>query len=122
MVDVDVDELRRLILAPFPPKEGWVVVPCGDEKIPLWCADQPSALDLWEGLKEARPDARMGLVKNGLYFDATPGAKNYICPYCGKASAHPEDLANRYCGKCHTFEDGLTPLRRFVDEARECEA
>lgn len=29
----------------------------------------------------------------------------YTCPRCGKASAHPTDTEERYCGRCHTFAD-----------------
>lgn len=31
----------------------------------------------------------------------------YVCPRCGKASYHPEDKRQRYCGQCHRFEDAL---------------
>jgi hypothetical protein len=31
----------------------------------------------------------------------------YTCPRCGRVSHNPNDLANRYCGACHLFEDDL---------------
>jgi len=27
------------------------------------------------------------------------------CPHCGATSAHPKDIAERYCGACHHFCD-----------------
>jgi ribosomal protein S27AE len=27
----------------------------------------------------------------------------FTCPRCGSTSAHPDDLANGYCGACHAF-------------------
>lgn len=29
----------------------------------------------------------------------------YTCPRCRAVSHNPNDLANRYCGWCHQFED-----------------
>lgn len=31
----------------------------------------------------------------------------YTCPRCGRVSYNPHDLAQRYCGACHLFEDDL---------------
>lgn len=28
----------------------------------------------------------------------------YVCPRCGLHSAHPQDVAHRYCAECHRFE------------------
>jgi hypothetical protein len=25
----------------------------------------------------------------------------FVCPDCGAASSHPDDIANGYCGRCH---------------------
>lgn len=30
---------------------------------------------------------------------------SYTCPRCGITSQHPRDEAERYCGRCHRFED-----------------
>ena len=27
----------------------------------------------------------------------------FTCPTCGRTSAHPEDLAEGYCGACHDW-------------------
>ena len=37
------------------------------------------------------------------YVDTT--LPSYRCPRCGRVSYHPQDLANRYCGFCHQFEE-----------------
>lgn len=29
----------------------------------------------------------------------------FQCPFCGAESAHPDDKAKRYCGRCHVFVD-----------------
>lgn len=29
----------------------------------------------------------------------------YVCPRCGAMSHHPEDAAERYCARCHQFEE-----------------
>jgi hypothetical protein len=33
--------------------------------------------------------------------DATRAA--FTCPCCGATSSHPEDIAHRYCSRCHAF-------------------
>ena len=33
----------------------------------------------------------------------------YVCPRCGRVSHHPQDLANKYCGACHQFEEPWNP-------------
>lgn len=30
-------------------------------------------------------------------------APAFTCPDCGTVSAHPDDLAQGYCGRCHRF-------------------
>lgn len=45
----------------------------------------------------------------GAGVRVTPSA--FTCPRCGATSSHPEDLANRYCGRCHAFTgDPVTDL------------
>lgn len=36
----------------------------------------------------------------------------YICPWCGAVTRHPDDVANKYCPRCHEFED----MRRAREE------
>jgi len=33
----------------------------------------------------------------------------FVCPLCGRSSANPRDLAERYCGGCHRFVDDGVP-------------
>jgi hypothetical protein len=28
---------------------------------------------------------------------------SFVCPRCGARSFNPNDMANRYCGRCHVF-------------------
>jgi hypothetical protein len=32
------------------------------------------------------------------------GKGAFVCPDCFAVSYHPEDLSNRYCGRCHEFK------------------
>ena len=32
-------------------------------------------------------------------------AASYTCPKCGRTSYNPNDVANKYCGYCHEFEE-----------------
>jgi hypothetical protein len=43
---------------------------------------------------------------------AVDGVPAIRCALCGRTSEHPQDVANRYCARCHLFLD-------MVDEARE---
>lgn len=39
-----------------------------------------------------------------------PNTPSFTCPICGAVSHHPQDVRNRYCGRCHVFTaDELTP-------------
>ena len=29
----------------------------------------------------------------------------FVCPYCGAESHNPNDVRERYCGRCHVFVD-----------------
>lgn len=41
------------------------------------------------------------------YFEFTIGPDNasITCNTCGMTSYHPQDVQNRYCGKCHKFHE-----------------
>jgi hypothetical protein len=34
---------------------------------------------------------------------------SFTCPDCGRTSYHPQDVAHRYCGACHTFPEDRMP-------------
>ena len=42
-------------------------------------------------------------VSYSLSFDG----KVIFCRFCGLASHHPDDVQNRYCGKCNLWHDNL---------------
>lgn len=37
--------------------------------------------------------------------DFIPIPPSYVCPRCGARSFNANDIALRYCGRCHRFED-----------------
>jgi hypothetical protein len=37
------------------------------------------------------------------------GRMAILCLVCMRLSHNPNDVANRYCGKCHRFHDDPTP-------------
>jgi hypothetical protein len=39
------------------------------------------------------------------YHTITLVSATYSCPWCGRVSYNPNDLAQRYCGACHTWAD-----------------
>lgn len=67
-------------------------------------------------------DVRHRVAHTLLYgaSDPFPPGTRIICPRCGKASHHPEDVRQGYCGACHwwTSDPNLsTPTGRpAVDE------
>jgi hypothetical protein len=38
----------------------------------------------------------------------------YTCPLCGATSHGPDDIANRYCGRCHKFLADALRMRLYV--------
>jgi hypothetical protein len=44
-------------------------------------------------------------------------ADPFTCPFCGAVSHNPNDLDQRYCGRCHVFVDDAITLR---DETGAC--
>jgi ribosomal protein S27AE len=50
--------------------------------------------------------------------------KSYVCPACRAESFSMHDIAHRYCGRCHRFEDDLyiiRPNRMSVSEQHRIE-
>lgn len=41
--------------------------------------------------------------------DLIPISPSYVCPGCGARSFNANDVALRYCGRCHRFNDEVTP-------------
>lgn len=45
------------------------------------------------------------LMRRLLNGDGEENVPWYTCPWCGTTSRHPDDVANKYCARCHEFED-----------------
>lgn len=47
---------------------------------------------------------------------------SYECPRCQMVSYNPNDIANRYCGNCHVFENDVplhsVAIARLIEEVR----
>jgi NADH pyrophosphatase NudC (nudix superfamily) len=45
----------------------------------------------------------------------------YFCPRCGAKSFNLNDIAERYCGRCHRFEDDIDPpVRNLLEKQEPC--
>jgi ribosomal protein S27AE len=53
---------------------------------------------------DAKPDLHITVTPN-TYEIRRRAAKQglFMCPVCGRVSAHPKDLEEGYCGRCHTW-------------------
>ncbi len=40
----------------------------------------------------------------------TESPQSITCRFCGLTSYNPQDVLNKYCGNCHTFQDGINFL------------
>lgn len=60
--------------------------------------------------------ARLMIPKERLEFRSVEEAKRsfdearrtppkFVCPKCEAVTFHPEDVRQRYCGRCHLFAD-----------------
>lgn len=43
----------------------------------------------------------------------------YTCPVCQKVSHNPHDEAERYCGRCHRYEDDRKNARLLAELVAE---
>ena len=62
----------------------------------------------WRFLAHVGPEPE--LVGNGYEVYAAPtaaGGKAIRCMRCGMLSAHPRDVAERYCAHCCSFHEGV---------------
>ena len=39
------------------------------------------------------------------------GVAFFVCPFCSIINVNPNDVRERYCGRCHRFVDDPTPDR-----------
>jgi hypothetical protein len=42
--------------------------------------------------------------------------QGFVCPECGKHSAHPKDLEFGYCGECHAFTGAAQRAAELGDD------
>ncbi len=55
----------------------------------------------------------------------TGSLPHFVCPECGRVSAHPEDLRNCYCGACHRFftldqvREAIRARQRYLEREHE---
>lgn len=46
----------------------------------------------------------------------------FVCPHCSLTSYNPNDIRERYCGRCHRVVDDLAgspAIQRLVDELKQ---
>lgn len=53
-----------------------------------------------------------------VYGEDANGDAFIQCLDCGARSYHPEDIANRYCGRCHQFHE-IKAAARGIAAMRE---
>lgn len=63
--------------------------------------EDPPTLTLREAAKAAWDQAQ------GLRDQ--PQQPYIVCPRCGSVSHHPQDISERYCGRCHRFHNEGQP-------------
>jgi hypothetical protein len=62
----------------------------------------------WDRVSARRCPARVGRLRRVVASE--PPA--FRCPRCGAVSYNPNDIRERYCGRCHVFvDDQANPLR-----------
>lgn len=44
--------------------------------------------------------------------------ESFVCPRCGAESFNPNDISERYCGRCHVFVDD-PPFSPAVQKAMD---
>jgi ribosomal protein S27AE len=48
---------------------------------------------------------------DALFGEPQRAPPSFICPRCGAESFNLNDIAQRYCGRCHVFVDDPTPIQ-----------
>jgi hypothetical protein len=105
----DIAEVRRRMIALMPDgKHAWVIST-------IFALDDPDeALDTMD----LNAEKFVGVTnihcllcptdyKPGRRDDKCIAKDRYTCRFCGRASRHPDDVADRYCGACHRFGGSL---------------
>ena len=114
-----IDELYAFIAMHADGQEGICAFRHGEVMLPMVAAD-------WQRVESLLPMAERIAQESGLtitlarFATRTPRLEigggyhlNWVlqtltCRHCGRTSAHPEDVKNRYCGHCHVFHREVT--------------
>ena len=59
----------------------------------------------WRVLVSALHAHMDALMKPTYRLERVDDMMTIICLLCGSQSAHPDDIDNRYCARCHIFHD-----------------
>ncbi len=80
----------------FDPRTLFQVSFLPEGKTTFWCTVGKTQQDVVDALRGMADTIEAGNARRILA---------YVCPRCGRASSHPMDIANRYCGNCHAWEN-----------------
>ena len=81
-------------------------------------------LDTLFGEKRPCPECNGSGVASCCDAAGSSAPPLFVCPACGAESFNFNDIAQRYCGRCHLFADDPLPLDRYRDDRfaeRPCE-
>ena len=60
-------------------------------------------LDTLFGEKRPCPECNGSGVASCCDAAGSSASPSFICPHCGAESFNPNDIRERYCGRCHAF-------------------
>ena len=89
---------------------------------PTWAEQQLADAKAWReemaGRHHVSVDTLFGEPQSdiGVIRRAPP---SFVCPHCGAESFNPNDIAQRYCGRCHAFivDDWPPSPEAYCDES-----
>lgn len=58
---------------------------------------------------KAEFEKRIGEAPRTMYLGPAKLTPSIECPRCGRASHHPQDIGERYCGSCNLFHSLMEP-------------
>jgi ribosomal protein S27AE len=91
--------MKRLMPGVYDDEQGGLHLDVAEMLVANGWADTPeNRATLLEAAREAFGPAKVTETH-------APIRAHYTCPRCGAVSCHPTDLAERYCGRCHQFEE-----------------
>jgi hypothetical protein len=75
----------------------------GDEAVRLWSGVDESGQPVHALIAVVVTPDRLAQALRRVRPPTAP--ESYTCPRCESVSHHPEDVKQRYCARCHRFED-----------------